>query len=122
MTVLATAEGRTLYTRDKFRFSFGGYSVNDGPPPTPAIGRSVGTGACDGDCTKTWEPLVASKNAQASGYWSIALRSDGTRQWAYQGYPVYTNAQDKKPGDMLGRDLFDLTDGSHALYWRVLTP
>ncbi len=120
--ILATAEGMTLYARDKFRFSFGSYSVNDGPPATPAVGRAVGTAGCDGDCTHNWQPLVAAKDAQGSGYWSIAQRSDGTRQWAYQGYPVYTNAQDKKPGDMLGRDMFDLTDGSHALYWRVVTP
>jgi len=121
-TVLATADGMTLYARDKFRFSFGSYSVNEGPPATPAIGRSVGTAGCEGDCTKDWVPLKASADAQASGFWSVALRSDGSRQWAYQGYPVYTNAQDKKPGDMLGRDKFDLTDGSNALYWRVVTP
>jgi predicted lipoprotein with Yx(FWY)xxD motif len=121
-TVLATAEGMTLYARDKFRFSFGSYSVNEGPPATPAIGRAVGTAGCEGDCTKDWVPLKASADAQPSGFWSIALRGDGTRQWAYQGYPVYTNAEDKKPGDMLGRDKFDLTDGSNALYWRVVTP
>jgi predicted lipoprotein with Yx(FWY)xxD motif len=121
-TVLATAEGMSLYARDKFRFSFGSYSVNEGPPPTPEIGRAVGTGACEGDCTKDWVPLKASTDAQASGFWSIALRGDGTRQWAYQGYPVYTSARDKKPGDMLGRDMFDLTDGSNALYWRAVTP
>jgi predicted lipoprotein with Yx(FWY)xxD motif len=120
--VLATADGMTLYARDKFRFSFGSYSVNDGPPPTPAVGRAIGTAGCDGDCTHDWVPLKAAPDAQASGFWSIALRGDGTRQWAYQGYPVYTNAHDKKPGDMLGRDKFDLTDGSHALYWRVVTP
>jgi predicted lipoprotein with Yx(FWY)xxD motif len=120
--VLATADGMTLYARDKFRFSFGSYSVNDGPPPTTAVGRAVGTQGCDGDCTHVWVPLKAGADAQASGFWSIALRGDGTRQWAYQGYPVYTNAQDKKPGDMLGRDMFDLTDGSNALYWRVVTP
>ena len=120
--VLATADGMTLYARDKFRFSFGSYSVNDGPPPTPTVGRSVGPSGCDGDCTHVWVPLKAGTDAQPSGFWSIALRGDGTRQWAYQGYPVYTNAQDRKPGDMLGRDLFDLTDGSHALYWRVVTP
>jgi predicted lipoprotein with Yx(FWY)xxD motif len=121
-TVLATAEGMTLYARDKFRFSFGSYSVNEGPPATPTIGRSVGTAGCEGDCTKDWVPLQAPADAQASGFWSVALRGDGTRQWAYQGYPVYTNAQDKKPGDMLGRDKFDLTDGSNALYWRAVTP
>jgi predicted lipoprotein with Yx(FWY)xxD motif len=121
-TVLTNAQGMTLYTRDKFRFSFGSYSVNDGPPPTPAVGRSIGPSGCDGDCIHTWLPLKAGSDGEPSGFWSIALRTDGTRQWAYQGYPVYTNSQDKKPGDMLGRDLFDLTDGSHALYWRVVTP
>jgi len=120
--VLATADGMTLYARDKFRFSFGGYSVNDGPPATSAIGRSIGAFGCQGDCTRLWAPLKAPPDAQPSGYWSIALRDDGTRQWAYQGYPVYTNANDKKPGDMLGRDQFDLTDGTNALIWRLVTP
>ena len=32
------------------------------------------------------------------------------------------NAQDKKPGDMMGRDVFDFSDGSHARYWRAATP
>jgi predicted lipoprotein with Yx(FWY)xxD motif len=120
--VLATAEGMTLYARDKFRFSFGSFSVHEDPPPTPAVGRSIGTAACDGDCVQTWVPFKAPADAQSSGFWSIALRGDGTRQWAYQGYPVYTNTRDKKPGDMLGRDMFDLTDGANALYWRAVTP
>jgi predicted lipoprotein with Yx(FWY)xxD motif len=120
--VLVTADGRTLYARDKFRFSFGGYSVNDGPPPTPAVGRSIGAAGCTGDCTNVWIPLRAEADAHASGYWSLVTRDDGSKQWAYQGYPLYTNVQDKKPGDMLGRDIFDLTDGSHALIWRIATP
>jgi len=121
-TVLATAEGMTLYARDKFRFSFGSFSVHEDPPPTPAVGRAVGTAGCEGDCVQTWVPLKAAAEAQPSGFWSIALRGDGTRQWAYQGYPVYTNTRDKKPGDMLGRDMFDYTDGANALYWRAVTP
>jgi len=36
-------------------------------------------------------------DALPSGFWTIATRDDGARQWAYQGYPVYTNANDKKP-------------------------
>ena len=122
ITVLATAEGMTLYARDKFRFSFGSFSVHEDPPPTPAVGRAVGTAGCEGDCIQTWVPLKAAADAQPTGFWSIALRGDGTQQWAYQGYPVYTNTRDKKPGDMLGRDMFDLTDGSNALYWRAVTP
>jgi len=120
--VLATAEGMTLYARDKFRFSFGSYSVHEDPPPTSTVGRAVGTAACEGDCTQTWVPFKAPADAQPTGFWSIAMRGDGTRQWAYQGYPIYTNTRDKKPGDMLGRDLFDYTDGSNALYWRAVQP
>jgi predicted lipoprotein with Yx(FWY)xxD motif len=120
--VLATADGMTLYARDKFRFSFGSYSVHEDPPATSAVGRSVGTAGCEGDCTQTWVPFKAPADAQPTGFWSIAMRSDGSRQWAYQGYPVYTNTHDKRPGDMLGRDLFDLTDGTNALVWRTVQP
>jgi predicted lipoprotein with Yx(FWY)xxD motif len=120
--VLADAAGRALYARDRFRFSFGGYSVNDGPPATSVIGRAVGTAGCAGECTQTWKPLAAPAGAEASGFWTIAQRADGTRQWAYQGYPLYTNVNDSKAGDMAGRDQFDLTDGSHALIWRLALP
>lgn len=122
MMVLATADGRTLYARDKYRYSNGGHSVNDGPPPTPATGRMIGPDGCTGACTETWKPLAAGPDAQPTGYWSIADRKDGIRQWVYQGYPVYTNVGDTKPGEMVGRDLFELTDGSNALYWRPVTP
>jgi predicted lipoprotein with Yx(FWY)xxD motif len=120
--VFATADGRTLYARDAFRFSFGGYSVHDGPPPVAATGREIGPGGCTGDCARSWIPLAAPADAKPSAFWSIVTRDDGTRQWAYQGYPLYSFAKDAKPGDMIGRDQFDLTDGSHALYWRLASP
>lgn len=120
--VLVTSGGLTLYARDSFRFSFGGYSVHDGPPPVAATGREIGPGGCVGECGQSWSPLKAPADAEPSAYWSIVTRGDGTRQWAYQGYPLYTFAKDQKPGDMVGRDQFDLTDGSHALYWRLASP
>jgi predicted lipoprotein with Yx(FWY)xxD motif len=121
--VFVTADGMTLYARDAFRFSGGGgHSVRGDPPPVAATGREIGPGGCTGACTQSWIPLKASADAAASAYWSIVIRDDGTRQWAYQGYPLYTFTQDRKPGDMVGRDLFDLTDGSHALYWRAASP
>jgi predicted lipoprotein with Yx(FWY)xxD motif len=121
--VLVTADGMTLYARDSFRFSGGGgHSVRGDPPPVAATGRAIGPGGCTGACAQSWTPLRALPDAVGSGYWSIVLRNDGTRQWAYQGYPLYTFAQDHKPGDMIGREVFDLTDGSHALYWRLASP
>jgi predicted lipoprotein with Yx(FWY)xxD motif len=121
--VLVTSDGMTLYARDSFRFSGGGgHSVRGDPPPVAATGRAIGPGGCTGACARNWTALRASPNAVGSGYWSIVVRDDGTRQWAYQGYPLYTFDQDRKPGDMIGREVFDLTDGSHALYWRLANP
>jgi predicted lipoprotein with Yx(FWY)xxD motif len=121
-TALVTVDGKTLYARDQFRYSYGGFSVNDGPPASPQIGRSIGASGCNAECSRTWVPLSAPPEAQPAGYWSIVERSGGTRQWAYQGYPLYTYANDKAPGDMIGRNTFEITDGAHATYWRVATP
>ncbi len=118
-----TAGGMTLYARDSFRFSGGGgHSVRGDSPPVAATGRAIGPGGCVGACIQEWTPLKARADAVASAYWSIVTRDDGTRQWAYQGYPLYTYAKDRKPGDMVGRDLWNLTDGTHALYWRPASP
>lgn len=120
--ILATADGRTLYARDRYRYSGGNFNTEDGPPPAPATGRSLGPEACTGECLATWQPLLAGPDAIASGYWHIVARPDGQGQWAYQGYALYTNAGDTKAGDAVGRDRFDLVTGSDALYWRVATP
>ena len=120
--ILATADGRTLYARDRYRYSGGNFNTEDGPPPSPATGRSLGPEACTAECLATWQPLLAAADAVPTGYWHIVARPDGQRQWAYQGYALYTNAGDTRPGDAVGRDRFDLVTGSDALYWRVATP
>ncbi len=56
-----------------------------------------------------WVPVVADANAQPIGDWSVVTREDGTHQWAYKGNKVYTNVNDKKPGDLNGVRRFDLT-------------
>ncbi len=48
----------------------------------------------------------------AEGDWTIIDRTDGTKQWAYKGKPLYTFVQDKKPGDMTG-------DGKANGAWHV---
>jgi hypothetical protein len=69
----------------------------------------IGAGGCnDAECEKTWRPLKAPAGAQPSGYWTLASRADGAKQWAYQGYALYTFAGDKSPGDTNGHDTFDL--------------
>ena len=56
---------------------------------------------------KDWPPLKAPADAQPSGYWEIVTRADGTRQWSYAGYPIFTHAGDSKPGEMNGVDIYE---------------
>jgi predicted lipoprotein with Yx(FWY)xxD motif len=61
-----------------------------------------GKSVCNGQCATNWPPLVASAGAMGSGDWTVVVRDDGTRQWAYRGKPVYYWAKDTKPGDRTG--------------------
>ncbi len=78
---LMNASGMTLYTFDK-----------------DAGGKS----ACNGPCAANWPPLMAGTSAAVSSDWSIVMRDDGSKQWAYKGKPLYTWAKDSKPGDKTG--------------------
>jgi predicted lipoprotein with Yx(FWY)xxD motif len=53
-------------------------------------------------CTDLWPPVLAEGNAQAIGNWSVVLRRDGARQWAYKEQPLYTSVRDKQAGDTYG--------------------
>ena len=81
--VLATPAGATLYTFDK---------------DTANSGKS----ACNGPCATNWPPLAAQASDTGSGDWSIVTRDDGSRQWAFKGWPLYTYAKDAKAGDVSG--------------------
>jgi predicted lipoprotein with Yx(FWY)xxD motif len=81
--VLATPAGATLYTFDK---------------DTANSGKS----ACNGPCAANWPPLAAQASDAPSGDYSIVTRDDGSKQWAYKGWPLYTFAKDAKPGDTTG--------------------
>ena len=61
-----------------------------------------GAPACYGSCAKNWPPLVASPDARPVGKFTIVKRSDGTRQWAYKGKPLYLSKRDENPGEMMG--------------------
>jgi predicted lipoprotein with Yx(FWY)xxD motif len=81
--VFVGPNGMTLYTFDR--------------DPMGA-GKSV----CNGPCATNWPPLMASAGASASGDWTIVVRDDGSRQWAYRGKPVYYWVKDARPGDRTG--------------------
>ena len=78
---LVDQKGMTLYVFDK-----------------DAAGKS----ACNGQCAANWPPLTAASGAAASGDWTVVMRDDGSKQWAYKGKPLYTFAKDTKPGDITG--------------------
>jgi predicted lipoprotein with Yx(FWY)xxD motif len=53
-------------------------------------------------CAQLWPPVFAATDAKPIGKWTLLRRPDGERQWAYDGYPVYTSVLDRQPGDALG--------------------
>ena len=81
--MLASSRGLTLYyyTEDK-----------------PGSGKSV----CTGSCASAWPPLAAPVRAPAGvrlpGPLGMITRPGGLRQVTINGYPIYTYAGDKAPG------------------------
>jgi predicted lipoprotein with Yx(FWY)xxD motif len=92
--VLTNDKGMTLYNFDK---------------------DSNGKSACNGPCTTNWPPLTAAANATATGNYTIIVRDDGSKQWAYKGKPLYTWKNDHKPGDITG-------DGFLNGAWHIAGP
>jgi predicted lipoprotein with Yx(FWY)xxD motif len=132
---LATSNGLPLYVRDRVVGTNTGHNLRIGSRGNPMVGKILGTKSCDAECAKTWIPLKAAPDAQPSGYWDVATRDDGTKQWVYRGYAVYSYSGDKKPGDMLGNDTYDIMAGNDpfimadlgvkgmgAFVWHTATP
>lgn len=92
--MLTNADGMTLYTFDK---------------------DSAGKSACNGGCAVNWPPLMVTSDAKPAGEYSIVVRDDGKKQWAYKGKPLYTWIKDQKPGDTTG-------DGFNNNVWHVAKP
>lgn len=94
--VLVNPAGMTLYTFDR---------------DPPGAGKSV----CNGPCEGLWPPLTAKADATPpNAAWQVITRDDGSKQWAYQGKPLYTWSKDAKPGDKTG-------DGFNNI-WKVARP
>lgn len=93
--VLATSTGMTLYI-----------FANDKEP---------GKSACNGQCAMNWPPLKATSDAIPVGKWTVITRDDGSKQWAYNGKPVYAWVKDQKPGDTTG-------DGFLNGAWKAARP
>ena len=81
--VMTTSQGSTVYTFDE---------------------DQTGKSNCYGDCARHWPPVLASNGAQPYGRMSLAARQDGQEQWAYDGKPLYTYAEDSMHGDVKGEN------------------
>jgi predicted lipoprotein with Yx(FWY)xxD motif len=53
-------------------------------------------------CLDLWPPVVAAAEAAPVGKWTLIDRKDGIRQWAYDGYALYTSVLDTRPGEVNG--------------------
>jgi predicted lipoprotein with Yx(FWY)xxD motif len=113
--LMTTSKGLTLYYVTRFYALYGGRETRLGYAITYNDAKSQGTGGCEGDCIKTWKPMLAAAGAQAAGFWEIVDRPDGAKQWAFKGSPVYTYIGDKKGGDIAGNNrhvvMYGGTDG-----------
>ncbi|HSU21596.1 ATP-binding protein [Comamonadaceae bacterium OTU4NAUVB1] len=81
------------------------------------FGRDVvgsGKSVCNGPCITNWPALTAPPAARTMGDYSVVVRDDGARQWAYKGAPLYYWAKDAKAGDRTG-------DGVGGV-WKVARP
>ena len=57
---------------------------------------------CGATCIGNWPPLYAAAEAQSAGDFSVITRSDNSKQWAYNGQPLYFYAGDNAAGDING--------------------
>jgi predicted lipoprotein with Yx(FWY)xxD motif len=92
---LTGPNGMSLYTFDR---------------DAAASGKSV----CNGPCATLWPPMLASDTDKPSGDYTVIIRDDGKKQWAYKGKPLYYFSRDTKAGDRTG-------DGFNQI-WKTARP
>ena len=99
-TVLADAKGFTLYW----------FAID-----------TATKSKCNGGCAAYWPPVPGNEKVASgvslSGKFSTITRSDGSKQLAYDGHPLYTYKGDTAPGQTNG-------NGSNASggKWWAMTP
>lgn len=81
---------------------------------------SPGKSVCEGKCLAAWPALLVAKDGKITveggddKLISTITRSDGSTQVAYNNYPLYYYAPDKKPGDVTGQGVGNV--------WYVIGP
>jgi predicted lipoprotein with Yx(FWY)xxD motif len=80
------------------------------------------TSSCYGGCAQVWPPLVTegapqTGNGAPAAKLGTTKRKDGTMQVTFAGHPLYTYAEDTKPGETNGNDF-----SSFGAQWYALEP
>jgi predicted lipoprotein with Yx(FWY)xxD motif len=92
-TYLVDSKGMTLYIFDKDKES--------------------GKSTCSGGCAKAWPPFAPKAgDPAAKAPLSVITRDDGTKQYAYNGKPLYYYEKDTKSGDTTG-------EGVGKVWWVI---
>jgi predicted lipoprotein with Yx(FWY)xxD motif len=68
------------------------------------------TSSCYGACAQAWPPMLSEGepsvgNGASASKLGTTERKDGTTQVTYAGHPLYTFAEDQKPGEANGNDV-----------------
>jgi predicted lipoprotein with Yx(FWY)xxD motif len=139
-----TLYGRTLYFGSAFEKYWGGRNLRGSFEIAYHKGKRLGGNACvSEECLTRWYPFSAPADAQSSGFWEVVTRPDGSRQWAYKGFALYTYHDDQTPGQIRGHSLYDIADvdgdaqaiarahllaeignapGGAGIYWSIAKP
>jgi predicted lipoprotein with Yx(FWY)xxD motif len=68
--------------------------------------QTAGTSSCVAGCATSWPPFYASSLTLPANFdqndFKLVPRTDGIKQLAYYGNPLYYYSKDKAPGDTLG--------------------
>ena len=114
--VFANAKGMTLYNWRRSSLRNGSAGDNKGESECSYTKTTVDAGIMSPypygliepdlkdrpSCAQAWPPVLAAANAKPVGSWTIFTRKDGKRQWAYDGYALYTSSLDQRPGEVIG--------------------
>jgi predicted lipoprotein with Yx(FWY)xxD motif len=63
---------------------------------------STDTSNCNDNCAKAWPPFAVADASKANAQFKVITRKDGTKQWSFNGQPLYYYAGDSAPGEMSG--------------------
>ena len=73
-----------------------------------------GRSNCNDKCAETWIPVYTTdREAKDMGIWTVVSRFDGSKQWAYNGKPLYTFGYGEHP-PATKKDMGD--------QWHLVTP